>query len=52
MASTIAAIRIRNQRKIAEQEMDEESLLENLVSRVPPQETWDADFCLGMLVAG
>ena len=50
MASVIAAI--RKNRNFSEQEADEENLLDNLISRVPPQETWDAEFCLGMLVAG
>ena len=52
MASTIAAI--RKNRKISEQEIiaDEESLLDHLVSRVPSQEPWDAQFILRMLVAG
>ncbi len=52
MASTIAVIRIRNQRNISEEETTEESLLETLISKVPSQETWDDEFCLGMLVAG
>jgi hypothetical protein len=52
MACTIAAIRIRSQRNISEHEKDEDILLDNLISRVPPQETWDTEFCLGMLVAG
>jgi hypothetical protein len=52
MASTIAVIRIRNQRKISEEETNEESLLETLVSKIPSEETWDAEFFLGMLVAG
>ncbi len=50
MAGAIAAI--RKNRTISEEETDEESLLDHLISRVPPQETWDAEFCLGMLVAG
>jgi hypothetical protein len=50
MAGAIAAI--RKHRAITEEESDEESLLDHLISKVPPQETWDAEFCLGMLVAG
>jgi hypothetical protein len=50
MASTIAAI--RKNRQVTEQEIEEDSLLDNLISRVPPQDTWEAEFCLGMLVAG
>jgi hypothetical protein len=50
MASTIAAI--RKNRAISEQEPEEENLLDNLISRVPPKQTWDAEFILGMLVHG
>jgi hypothetical protein len=51
MAGVISAI--RKNRTYSEQEADEaENLLDNLISRSPPQETWDAEFCLGMLVAG
>jgi hypothetical protein len=51
MAGTIAAI--RKNRTFSEQETDDENhLLEKLISRVPPKEMWEADFCLGMLGAG
>ena len=51
MAAVIAAI--RKNRTYSEPEADEaDNLLDDLISRAPPQETWDAEFCLGMLVAG
>jgi hypothetical protein len=50
MAATIAAI--RKNRKIPDQEKEEDSLLDNLITRAPPQDSWEAEFCLGMLVAG
>jgi hypothetical protein len=50
MANTIA--KIRSQRDISQEETDGEGLLDDFISRVPPKETWDAEFCLGMLVSG
>jgi hypothetical protein len=53
MASAILAIRKTRTAAISsQQESDEEILLEDLVLKVPPQETWEAEFCLDMLVAG
>ncbi len=52
MANTIAKIRGTPQRNLSKDETGEESLLEDLISRVPAKETWDAQLCLGMLVAG
>jgi hypothetical protein len=50
MAATITAI--RKNRTFSDKDEADENLLDNLISRVPPQETWEAEFCLGMLVAG
>jgi hypothetical protein len=53
MASAIiATIRVRNNRKLAEEEADGELLLENLISKLPPAETWDTELSIGVLVVG
>jgi hypothetical protein len=53
MASAIiATIRSRNNRKLSEEEAEGEILLENLISKLPPTETWDSEFSIGMLVVG
>ena len=53
MASAIiATIRSRNQRKLSEEEAEEEVPLENFVTKLPPQETWDSEFNIGILVVG
>ena len=52
MASAIAAMRKMNKSQAFEEGADVEDLLENLVIKLPPEETWDAEFCLGVLVLG
>jgi hypothetical protein len=53
MASAIiATIRSRNNRKLAEEEADGELLLENLISKLPPAETWDTELNIGVLIVG
>ncbi len=49
--ASITAIRGKS-KKNPELEADEQGLLDDLISRVPPQEMWVAEFCLGVLVAG
>jgi hypothetical protein len=52
MAAAIAAIRSMNQRKAGEVDSEDEDLLENLIAKLPPPETWDSEIALGMLVVG
>jgi hypothetical protein len=52
MASAIAAMRKMTKGQVFEEVADVEDLLENLVTKLPPAETWDAEFCLGVLVLG
>ncbi len=51
-ASAIAAMRKKNKGQVFEEGADVEDLLENLVMKLPPAETWDAEFCLELLVLG
>ena len=51
MAATIAAIRKINKRKLEDAD-DTENLLQKLTSRLPPEEAWDSEHILGMLVLG
>ncbi len=53
MASAIiATIRSRNQQNLSEEEAKDELQLENFITKLPPEETWDSDFSIGMLVVG
>ena len=53
MASAIIAIRKSRTATVSSlEDPDEESLLENLIPKIPPREVWEAEFCLEMLVAG
>jgi hypothetical protein len=53
MAATIAAIRKINRRKVEEDDdSDTENLLQKLTARLPPEETWDSEHFLGMLILG
>ncbi len=47
-----AAIRQKNKSRFVVEEPDTENLLDNLVSKLPPQDTWDAEYFLGILVLG
>ena len=49
MASAIAAVRKMTKAQVF-QEGAGENILENLVIKLPPEETWDAEFCLGVLM--
>jgi hypothetical protein len=50
MATIIA---IRKNRNLSDQtEVEQDNLMDNLIVKVPPQETWDTEFFLDMLVAG
>jgi hypothetical protein len=52
MASAIAAMRRMTKSQTFEEAADVDDILENLVMKLPPVETWDAEFCLGVLVLG
>ncbi len=52
MAAAIAAIRSMNTRKAADDVSDDEDLLDHLVMKLPPRDTWDSEIALGMLVVG
>jgi hypothetical protein len=52
MASAIAAMRKMNKSQVLEEGAEDEDILENLITKLPPSETWDAEFCLGVLVLG
>jgi hypothetical protein len=53
MAAAIFAIRKARKATVSSQEEpDEESLLEDLILKIPPREVWKAEFSLEMLVAG
>jgi hypothetical protein len=54
MASAIAAVRGNgpNKPQVYEEAEEEESLFDALVSKLPPKETWDSEFLLGVLVLG
>jgi hypothetical protein len=52
MAGAIAAIRKMKKRKPADNDSDDEDLLEHLIVKLPPQDTWDSEIALGMLVVG
>ncbi len=56
MASAIAAAAAvrngANKSTPLEDTAEEESLFDTLVSKLPPKETWDAEFFLGVLVLG
>jgi hypothetical protein len=52
MASAIAAMRKMTKAPVFEEGADADDILEILVTKLPPAETWDAEFCLGVLVLG
>ncbi len=52
MAGAIAAMRKKNKGQEFEEGADGGDLMENLVIKLPPAETWVAEFCLGVLVLG
>jgi hypothetical protein len=53
MAVAFAAVRNgANKPPVFEDTVEEESLFDTLVSKLPPKETWDAEFLLGVLVLG
>jgi hypothetical protein len=51
MAAAIAAIRDMNRRKAADDGSDDD-LLEHLIVKLPPRDTWESEIALGMLVVG
>jgi hypothetical protein len=50
MASAIVAMRKVNKGLAFQDSADEENILDNLTMKLPPEETWDAEFSLGALV--
>jgi hypothetical protein len=50
--NVFAAIRQKSKSRHVIVEADTENLLDNLVSKLPPRDTWDAEFFLGILVLG
>ena len=54
MASAIAAVRNGGSKPtvLLEDAEEEESLFDALVTKLPPKETWDAEYFLGILVLG
>ncbi len=52
MASAIAAMRKMPKSQVFEEGAEGKDIIENLVTKLPPSETWDAEFCLGVLILG
>ena len=50
--NVFAAIRQKSKSRHALAETDTENLLDTLVSKLPPQDAWDAEYSLGILVLG
>ncbi len=50
--NVFAAIRLKSRKNFIIEEEEPESLLDNLVSKLPPQDAWDGEFFLGILVLG
>jgi hypothetical protein len=51
MASVIAALR-SNKPPVFEDNNEEESLFDTLISKLPPKDTWENEYILGVLVLG
>ncbi len=52
MASAIAAMRKGNKGQSNQETTENDDILENLMIKLPPQETWDAEYSLGVLILG
>jgi hypothetical protein len=52
MASAIAVMRKKIKTQGFEEGGEDGGILENLVTKLPPMETWDAEYCLDVLVLG
>ena len=52
VAAAIAAIRKRNANNAADENVESEPLMDNLVETLPPKESWDAEYVLGTLLVG
>jgi hypothetical protein len=52
MASAIAAMRKGNKGQSNQETTENDDILENLMIKLPPQEIWDAEYSLGVLILG
>jgi hypothetical protein len=50
--ASIIAVRKGNKGQSLQEGAETDDILNDLMTKLPPQETWDVEFCLGVLILG